>query len=169
MDALIKWAVIGALAAAAIAAAIGAWEKFVGEPYRKQGDVRTAQRDAPVMSLCESYPDKAPPQCAEQIKAGLRAGEQAIAANKSLRVQVDQLGRDVQMFAAEAQRQQDRAAKARADAKADNEVWADIVAAMDKIIHRPASAEPCEGICARARDVLRGLADDSVRQQPATP
>jgi len=151
IDAIVRWGIVALLAGAAIAAVIGAWQHFIAEPYRVQGDVRTATKLQPTI---------------DDLTSKLKL---ARAANKSFGEQVAALKQAVTRWQDEAARQQARAAKAIADAQADNAVWADIVAAQDRVIHRPKSNEPCEGICARARNNLLGLAADSVRGQPAAP
>ena len=144
IDALIKWAIIGLLVASALAAIYKAWDHFVGEPYRESGRVECRLELQP------------------QVDGYKAQVAQAKLDNEQFQKDLDKLRDDVKKFSDQAKAAQDRARIA-LQAKADLEKafeserkW------LNEIINRKRSDEPCEGICARARNVL-GFVFDSVQ------
>jgi len=141
IDSLIKYAVIAAIAGAVIAAVIGAWEHWIAEPYRIQGDVRTETRLQPqINSLSKQLTD------ALNVNAGLQSQFAALQKSFADYAQ-ERIDAEVRAKAALA------AETARADANAVER------GRLTAILVRPKSTESTEIVCARAASILDSVID----------
>ncbi len=140
IDALIKWAIIAALCAAAMATIYKAWDHYVGEPYREEG---RQSRQAEVDALDN------------QVKI-------AKVANLAITRDLKDLQDTVSRYAAEALAWQDKARLAKEAAARDAKLFEIEKKRLTDIINRTPSKESCESICARANALLGELVTASV-------
>lgn len=140
---LIELAIWALIAAAVVAFVIAAWQRYIGEPYRVQGDVRTETRLQPMIAGLTKQRDqeKAANKGLEKDVADLRASVTLV---QIAWAKADKAAATAQ---AESRRLFTELAKAKAATAAE-------IAGLNEIINRPPSAELCGGICARARDLL---------------
>jgi hypothetical protein len=143
IDSLIKYAIIVAIVGAVTAAVIGAWQHYIAEPYRIQGDVRTETRLQPQINSLSK-------QLADALNVNTELQGQFAGLQKSF-ADYAQAGIDAQIASKKAIADE----KARADANAAE------MLAYEAILSGPKSTDTPEVVCAGAAsildDVIRGL------------
>lgn len=141
IDTAIKWAIIAAIAGAVIAAVIGAWEHYIAEPYRVQGDVRTTTKLQPqINSLSKQLAD-------------------ALNVNTTLQGQFAGLQKSFADYAQERIDAEVRAKTALAAETARANANAIERGRLTAILVRPKSTESTEIVCARATSILHDIVD----------